>query len=320
MEQVNPLRFRIGTRGSKLALQQALQVQEALRAQFPQAEVELQVIHTVGDRILDRGLSQIGDKGLFTSELEQALLRDEIDLAVHSMKDLPGDMAESFTLAAVLEREFPADVFISTRYDTLEALPLGAVVGTSSLRRAAQLKYWRPDLQIVNVRGNVETRLRKLTEQSLDGILLAWAGMERLGLEKQITQILPLERMLPAVGQGAIGVQMRKEHPLLGAVQQLNHEETSRCVRAERAFLQRLEGGCQVPLAAWARCEEGKLHITGRVIQLEGKKLFAAECVGEMETPEILGLKVADALLEQGAQVVFEEIRARQEASHGKED
>ncbi len=310
MNRTKPLRLRIGTRGSKLALQQTEQVKKALEREFPQAEVQIHIVHTLGDKILDKGLSQIGDRGLFTGALEQALVEDEIDLAVHSMKDLPAQISSDLMIAAVLPREFPGDAFISSTVDSLRRLPPHAVIGTSSLRRAAQLKHWRSDIRVVPVRGNIETRLRKMREQQLDGILLAWAGLKRLGLEEEVTQILSLEDMLPAVGQGAIGIEMKRDHPLLETVQPLDDPITHQCIRAERAFLQRLEGGCQVPLAALAQYESGNIHLKGRIIQLEGKQLFAGDITGDFSKAEELGKTLAETLLHQGAQMVFDEIRA----------
>lgn len=301
--------LRIGTRGSRLALQQTALARQAVQQHYPQAEVQIQIIHTTGDKILDKGLSEIGEKGLFTGELEQGLMQGSIDLAVHSMKDLPGDLPEPFTLAAVLPRENPSDVLISPCAGTIQDLPAGAVIGTSSLRRSAQLKYLRPDIQIVSLRGNIETRIRKMYEQHLDGILLAWAGLHRLGIQDCPARIIPLEDVLPAVGQGIIAIEMRRDSPLLELVSKLNDPITYQCAAAERAFLKRLEGGCQIPLAALAQYKNGQLYFQARVVQREGRERFEHKQAGYAAEAEKIGIQTAEILLRQGAGKILDEIR-----------
>lgn len=246
----------IATRGSKLALWQAEFVQAELKKRNPDLKIELNKIKTTGDKILDVPLAKVGGKGLFVKEIEEALLSRKADLAVHSMKDVPTDFPQGLHLAVICEREDPRDAFISHVPHFME-LPRGARVGTSSLRRSCQLLNVRPDLLIHSLRGNVETRLRKLDEGHFDAVILATAGVKRLGLHQRITEILPFETSLPAIGQGAVGIECRIEDQFIHTlISPLDHRETSVCVNAERAFLKRLEGGCQVPIAAYARIEQ----------------------------------------------------------------
>ena len=246
----------IATRGSKLALWQAEFVQAELKKRNPDLKIELNKIKTTGDKILDVPLAKVGGKGLFVKEIEEALLSRKADLAVHSMKDVPTDFPQGLHLAVICEREDPRDAFISHVPHFME-LPKGARVGTSSLRRSCQLLNIRPDLLIHSLRGNVETRLRKLDEGQFDAVILATAGVKRLGLHHRITEILPFETSLPAIGQGAVGIECRIEDQFIHTlISPLDHRETSVCVNAERAFLKRLEGGCQVPIAAYARIEQ----------------------------------------------------------------
>ncbi len=309
-------RIVIGTRGSKLALWQAEWVKAALLRLNPGIEVELKKIKTTGDKILDVPLAKVGGKGLFVKEIEEAMLRGEIDLAVHSMKDVPTYLPEGLHLGAICEREDPRDAFISRRdgsefrIQNFESLPEGAVVGTSSLRRACQLLNRRPDIKIEQLRGNVDTRLRKLDEGQFDAIVLASAGVKRLGLAERITEMLSTEIMLPAIGQGAIGIECRVDDEFINqAISGLNHEETAVCVRAERAFLKRLEGGCQVPIAAHARLVDGeKVVIDGLVGSLEGDRIIRGQKEGQIDEAESLGDSLAKELLEKGAKEILEEV------------
>ncbi len=300
--------LRVGTRGSKLALAQTGWVIEQLKRRFPELEVETVVIKTKGDKILDVPLARIGGKGLFVKEIEEALLREEIDLAVHSLKDVPSELPEGLEIAVIPPREDPRDVFIAREFRRLEDLPPGARVGTSSLRRQAQLKRLRPDLEILPLRGNVDTRLRKLSEGQYEAILLAEAGLRRLGLTVERT-LLPPEVMLPAVGQGILGLEIRSEDELTReTIAFLHHEETALCARAERAFLRRLEGGCQVPLAAHAALREGELFLEGFLADPEGKRFYRERVRGRPEEAESLGIKLAETLLEMGGRDILEEL------------
>ncbi len=300
--------LRVGTRGSKLALAQTGWVIEQLKRRFPELEVETVVIKTKGDKILDVPLARIGGKGLFVKEIEEALLREEIDLAVHSLKDVPSELPEGLEIAVIPPREDPRDVFIAREFRRLEDLPPGARVGTSSLRRQAQLKRLRPDLEILPLRGNVDTRLRKLSEGQYEAILLAEAGLRRLGLTVERT-LLPPEVMLPAVGQGILGLEIRSEDELTReTIAFLHHEETALCARAERAFLRRLEGGCQVPLAAHAALREGELFLEGFLADPEGKRFYRERVRGRPEEAEALGINLAETLLEMGGRDILEEL------------
>ncbi len=272
---------RLGTRGSKLAIWQAEHVASQLKARVPGVEIKIIIIKTKGDKILDVPLAKIGDKGLFTREIENELLAENIDMAVHSLKDLPSLLGEGLSLGAVLKREDPQDVLISTQSYTLETLPAKAVIGTSSLRRISQLRALRPDLVLVNMRGNVETRIRKLEEEQLDGIILAYAGVKRLGFEDHISQIIPMDLILPAVGQGAIAVEIRQnDEPTSKLVRQINDDNTWLEITAERAFLYELEGGCQVPVACLARVADQQLIMEGQVSSLDGSLVYknSAKC------------------------------------------
>ncbi|HET6568556.1 MAG TPA: hydroxymethylbilane synthase [Rhodothermales bacterium] len=301
----------LGTRASALALWQA----RFVKAELEQSgyDVHLQELTTKGDRILDVPLADIGDKGLFTKELDLALLQGRIHLAVHSLKDLPTRLPEGITLAAVTEREEPWDAFVPhPDYERrLEDLPEGAVIGTSSLRRQAQLKAWRPDLRIVSVRGNVDTRLAKLDASDWHGLILATAGLVRLGMDRRIGQRIDPGIMLPAVGQGALGVvcaEMDTETiELLQGV--LHHGPTAWGTQAERAFLRRLEGGCQVPIGAHARLENDELVLDGCVAAEDGTELYRGRRTGSPEHAEALGTQLAEILLERGAGRILQQIR-----------
>ena len=266
-------KIRIGTRGSALALAQAREVGRRLRDAhgLPEGQLEIVAIKTSGDRIQDRPLSEVGGKGLFTKELEDALLARDIDLAVHSMKDMPTVLPEGLAIAAFLPREDVRDAFISKKYDSLAALPPGAVVGTSSLRRQAQVKRFRPDLRIIDFRGNVDTRLRKIEDGVADATLLACAGLKRLGLHDRITAPIDTAIMLPAIAQGAIGIEVHADDEATAALLgPLNDETTALCVAAERAFLARLDGSCRTPIAGLARLEKGHLAFRGQILTPDG--------------------------------------------------
>ncbi|MFZ5592403.1 MAG: hydroxymethylbilane synthase, partial [Bacillota bacterium] len=266
--------IRIGTRESALAMWQARWVQQRLEQFWPEYRFELVGMKTKGDKILDTALARIGDKGLFTKELEQAMLRGEIDLAVHSMKDLPTKLPAGLFIAAVCQREYPGDVLVSRRAAQLEQLPPGARIGTSSLRRQSQLKHYRADLKFITVRGNVQTRLRKMQDLDLDAVVLAYAGLARLGLEEHITQRLPFDIVLPAVGQGSIGVETRQDDELICTLlKPLDHFPSRVAITAERAFLQKLEGGCQVPIGALGQVQGEQLTLQGVVASLDGREL-----------------------------------------------
>jgi hydroxymethylbilane synthase len=300
----------IATRGSKLALWQAEWVKSQLEAIDPDLHVELNKIKTTGDKILDVPLAQVGGKGLFVKEIEEALLRGEADLAVHSMKDVPAELPSSLHLSAICKREDPRDAFIAGKdIKSFTELPQGANVGTSSLRRICQLLNKRPDLTITQLRGNVDTRLRKLAEGEFDAIILATAGVKRLGFADRITEKISTDISLPAIGQGAVGIECRVDDEFInGLLSRLNHEETWICVTAERAFLKKLEGGCQVPIAAYAQLADGNVTIQGLVGSIDGKTLIKDEIEGKPEDAESLGTTLAEKLLAQGAKEILDEV------------
>jgi len=310
VKEVNRKSVKIATRGSALALVQAGWVKTRLEKQYPDITVDLKVIKTRGDRILDVPLARVGGKGLFVKEIEEALLDGRVDLAVHSMKDMPSELPDGLIMAAVAEREDYRDALIARECGGFEDLPRRARVGTSSLRRRAQLLHLRPDLDIVPLRGNVDTRLKKLVSENLDAILLAAAGLIRMNLRHKATQFLEPEVMLPAIGQGALGVEIRADDEALKeSIAFLNHEPTSVCVRAERAYLKRLQGGCQVPIAALGRLEDGRVHLTGLVADPDGRRYFQHALTAEAGEAETLGRKLAETLLDQGAGEVLAEVR-----------
>ncbi|WP_434511985.1 hydroxymethylbilane synthase [Desulfitobacterium sp. AusDCA] len=300
--------FRIGTRDSLLALWQAEWVKKHLYSIYPEHEFVLVSVKTKGDKILDVPLAKIGDKGLFTKELEYGLLRGEIDLAVHSLKDLPTILPEGLMIGAFCEREEPRDVFLSKEGIRLEDLPSGSLIGTSSLRRKAQLQYYRADLNFADLRGNLQTRWRKLEESNMAGIVLAYAGVKRLGWEERITQIISEDIMLSAVGQGSIAIEISADRlDIQELIKPLNHEETSLAVRAERALMRKLEGGCQVPIGALGIVHEGKVQLKGMVASLDGKQLLRAFAEGQ--EPEEIGNNAAEHLIAQGAKAILDQIR-----------
>ena len=299
----------IGTRGSQLALWQAEWVQRQLKQIAPDISVVLKRIQTSGDKIQDVPLAKVGGKGLFVKEIEEALLRKDIDLAVHSMKDLPAELPSGLHIICVPEREDPRDALLVGDKKKLDALPLGARVGTSSLRRQAQLLHVRPDLQIKMLRGNVDTRLRKLQENHFDAIVLAASGLKRLGWDEHITECLPVDVSLPAIGQGALGIEGREDDGFVrNLVSRLEHQQTRVTVTAERALLKRLEGGCQVPIAGHAVLQGENLTLDGLVISLDGKRYVRYSLSGLMAEAESIGKNVAEGLLDRGAQPILQEI------------
>jgi hydroxymethylbilane synthase len=300
--------IKIGTRGSKLALQQSAWVRQRIAERHPGLSIDVVRIRTTGDMITDVPLAQVGGKGLFVKEIEEALLRQEIDLAVHSMKDVPTDLPSGLHLGAITEREDPRDVLISREGQGLEQLPAGARIGTSSLRRKAQLLAINPQWDIISLRGNLDTRIKRLETAGLDAVILAAAGVRRMGLEQRITETLPFTTMLPAVGQGALGIECREEGAINEVIAFLRHAESTMAVQGERAFLRRLEGGCQVPIAAHGEVEGGRLHLRGLVARLDGSYIFRAEAEGK--DPETVGEELAEELLAQGAEEVLREIYA----------
>lgn len=303
----------IATRGSKLALWQAEWVRSEILRLNPSLEVGLLKIKTTGDKILDVPLAMVGGKGLFVKEIEEALLRGEADLAVHSMKDVPTDLPEGLHLSAILKREDPRDAFIARKgIGSFNDLAIGSHIGTSSLRRSCQLLSRRHDLKITSLRGNLDTRLRKLNEGQFDAIILALAGVKRLGFEGSVTEVLSPEISLPAIGQGAIGIECRiKDEFINSLLLPLNHSETAYCVRAERAMLKILEGGCQVPIAAYARFINGGLFIEGLVGSVSGERIIRAEIKGSPDNAEALGSALAEDLLSKGAREILDEVYGR---------
>jgi hydroxymethylbilane synthase len=298
--------IRIATRKSPLAMWQAEHVKAQLQQAHPGLEVELLGMSTQGDKILDTPLAKIGGKGLFVKELEQGMLEGRADIAVHSMKDVPVELPEGLHLPVIMEREDPRDAFVSNTYASLEELPEGAVVGTSSLRRQCQLADRRPDLKIAPLRGNVNTRLRKLDEGEFDAIILASAGLKRLGFKERITSFIDSEDSLPAIGQGAIGIECRMDDDWVNSLlEPLHDDETAICVRAERAMNNRLMGGCQVPIAGFAVLNQNRIYMRGLVGEPDGSVIMRAEIQGEPGEAEQLGIALAEDLLGQGADQVL---------------
>ena len=305
--------LRVGTRGSVLALWQAEWVKSQLLALPREVAVELVVIKTTGDKILDVPLAKVGGKGLFVKEIEEALLDGRADLAVHSVKDVPAELPKGLQLAVMPRREDPRDVLISRNGAVLAQLPQGAKVGTGSLRRSAQLLHLRPDLRIENLRGNVDTRLRKLESEGFDAIVLAAAGLKRLELSHLVSEYLDSEHMLPAVGQGALGIETRIDDAFTNQiVAKLAHQETMTTVSAERAFLSRLEGGCQVPIAAHAVMDGEKLVLNGMVADLKGVRLVRKQMRGKVQQAESIGERLVEGILESGGSEILAEIYEKQ--------
>jgi hydroxymethylbilane synthase len=299
------LRLRIGSRGSQLALWQANHIASLLRGQGH--DVEIEIIHTTGDRITDVALAKVGAKGMFTKEIEEALAEERIDLAVHSLKDLPTELADEFEIAAIPEREDPRDAFCSVKYSGLESLPQGARVGTSSLRREAQLRVFRPDLVVHPLRGNVDTRLRKLECGEYDAIILASAGLRRLGRTERICQILAVARMCPAAGQGALAIESRAgDEGVRQALSFCNDTRAGYETTCERALLACLGGGCQVPIGANAKWHDGKLHLEAIVASPDGQQLVREALEGH--DPQQLGKQTAQNLLARGGAAILEQV------------
>lgn len=312
-------KFIIGSRGSDLALWQTNFTKARLEELFPGVELEIRIIKTKGDAVLDTALSKIGDKGLFTKEIETALLGGEIDLAVHSLKDLPTQQPDGLKIGAVSARETPNDVFISKEYASLRELPKGARVATGSLRRRSQLRAYRSDLEIVEIRGNVPTRIERYNSSDLDGMILAYAGVHRLGLDAHIKQVVPSEILLPAVGQGVMAVEIRSDDKETAKmVAALNDASTESCILAERAFLRRLEGGCQVPIGAHAELENGKLTLRGFVGTLDGTRAIRDRLTGDAAAAEDLGVELAEKCLAAGAGEILGEARSASAGAAGE--
>lgn len=301
------MQLKIGTRGSSLAVTQSEWIKNQIESRHPDISVELIRIKTKGDKIIDSPLSKIGGKGLFVKELEDALLRKDVDLAVHSIKDVPAELPAGLCLPVFPEREDPRDAFISRGCPSVDDLPKGASIGTGSLRRSSQLLNIRPDLTIVPLRGNVDTRLKKLESDDMQAIILAAAGLNRLGLSHRITQLLSADVLLPAIGQGALGLEVREDDDrILKTLKFLNHRPTEVVVRAERAFLKRLEGGCQVPIAGFGTLEDGIITLKGMVAELDGSLMIKDELKGQEDQPEDLGFALAEKLLGSGADKILE--------------
>ncbi len=304
------MKLRIGTRGSALALWQAEYVESALKRIFPNLETERIIIKTEGDRDRKSSLTQIGGQGVFTKTIEQALLQERIDVAVHSLKDLPSTMSDGLTIAAVPPRAPVEDVLISRDGKTLDEMPQGAKIATGSIRRRCQLLALRPDLQMADLRGNIHTRLRKLHEQNLDGIIMARAALERLGISDVPYQIFAPEVMIPSVGQAAIGVQIRSDDLSVGRlVADLNDQATYQCVMAERTVLRELDTGCQFPMGAYGKITDGQMHLTAFVGSVDGKQIIRATEVGQPTRFKELGHRLAQKLLQAGAASLLKDFR-----------
>lgn len=299
------MRLRIGSRGSQLALWQANHIATRLRENGH--DVEIEIIHTTGDKITDVALAKVGAKGMFTKEIEEALADGRIDLAVHSLKDLPTELAEQFQIAAIPQREDSRDAFCSKKYSSIQDLPSGARVGTSSLRREAQLKFIRTDLAVHPLRGNVDTRLRKLEAGDYDGIILAMAGLNRLGRTEVVRQVLPVEIMCPAAGQGALAIETRaQDEAVIAALKFLDHAPSRAETDCERALLNKLSGGCQVPIGANARMQDGVLHLEAVVASPDGSLLLRESMRGS--DPVSLGATAGETLLQRGASEILERV------------
>lgn len=299
----------IGTRKSLLALWQSNYIKSCLEKEYPDCEVRLQKIVTKGDKILDVPLSKIGGKGLFTKEIETALLDGEVDLAVHSLKDMPTKLPDGLCLTAITERAVVGDAFVSNKFNSFAELPAGAVLGTSSLRRKAQLLAKRPDLDIRDLRGNVDTRLHKLDEGQYDAVILAAAGLTRLGYADRIKETLPCDFCIPAVGQGALAIECRTDNKEVRAMLEfLNHPATKSCTDAERAFLGLVEGGCQVPIGVHADVTDDKMHVTAIIASLDGSTLLRDEIDGDAADAVALGQTLGRRMLKNGGKAILDEI------------
>jgi hydroxymethylbilane synthase len=303
--------LRIGSRGSQLALWQANHIASLLRAQGHAVEIE--IIKTTGDKITDVALAKVGTKGMFTKEIEEALAQRRVDLAVHSLKDVPTELSPQFELAAILEREDPRDAFLAVGYSSIEDLPRGARVGTSSLRRQCQLKALRPDLQIHSLRGNVDTRVRKLESGEYDAIILAAAGVHRLGLDKHVRYRIPVEVMCPAVGQGALAIEVRRgDREVCASLESMDHADSHLAVRCERALLGSLGGGCQVPIGAFAEKCGSELRLISMAGRPDGSEVLREQGFGK--DPEQVGRETAQRLLRRGADKILNDVYGREAA------
>ncbi len=301
--------LRIGTRGSLLAVAQAERLAGELKRRYADLDPVLVKMKTSGDKFAHVPLSQVGGKGLFIKEIEEALQEGQVDVAVHSMKDVPTEIAPGLVIAAIFEREDASDVLVSRRKVALDALPTGARIGTSSLRRQAQLLHYRPDLTVIPLRGNLDTRLRKLGTEDLDAVVVAAAGVSRLGRQDEVTEILATEIILPAAGQGALGLEIRAENQeMYDLVTPLNHRPSALTVAAERAFLARLGGGCQVPIAAYGQLDGDQLHLTALVSMPDGTEIVRGERQGPSAHGEEIGIALAENLLGRGAERILEEL------------
>ena len=307
-------KIRIGTRASALALWQANWIKSRLQKTHAGLEVDLVKIQTSGDKIQDVPLAKIGGKGLFLKEIEEELLRRKVDIAVHSMKDVPVDLPHRLCIATITEREIPLDALVSRESLKLAELPKKAKIGTSSLRRQTQLLNYRSDFQIIPLRGNVDTRLRKLESEGLDGIILAGAGLKRLGWEERVAEYIDPDILLPAIGQGAVGIEARDfDVDVLAALIDLDHEETTIALEAERAFLKVLGGGCQVPIGGYATVEEDNVTLRGLVGSLDGKQIFRSKKSGHINQAANLGVELAREILSMGAGHVLKEVYEQNE-------
>ncbi|HCB92492.1 MAG TPA: hydroxymethylbilane synthase [Selenomonas sp.] len=300
----------IGTRSSKLALWQADFVEAAIKKEYPELHIEKKLMTTKGDKILDAPLAKIGGKGLFTKELETEMLAGGIDIAVHSLKDMPTEIPEGLVISAITKRFDSGDAMVSLSHRKFEELPKGAKVGTSSLRRKAQLLALRPDLNFVDLRGNVNTRLRKLEEENFDAIILAVAGLKRLGFGDRITEVLPKKVILPAVGQGALAIETRLgDEEVRNILSFLDDGDTRVCAQAERAFLSRVEGGCQVPVGVYATIEQtGTLSVEAVIASLDGKRIYRDSIKGKPEDAELIGERLAETLLDAGGSTILKKL------------
>ena len=310
--------LKIGTRASKLAMWQANWVKSTLAKAYPQQHIELITIKTKGDKILDVPLAKVGGKGLFVKEIEQALLDGRIDIAVHSMKDMPAEIPAGLCIGAVPQREDSSDVLISKEDHLFSELKRSGIVGTSSLRRGAQIRHQRPDIQIEPLRGNVETRLKKLQTENLDAVVLAAAGVKRLNLEHRVTEHLNPDIMLPAVGQGALSIEIRQNDPDIQTLMEvLNDPETRAIVSGERAFLNYLGGSCQVPIAGHGVIDQNKFKLTGLVADLDGSRVVKETLSGSVDSTESVGTALAQKLLDRGADKILAKLQSMESEIHG---
>jgi len=306
--------LKIGTRASKLAMWQAQWVKDTLRKNGWPGEIELVPIKTKGDKILDSPLAKIGGKGLFVKEIEESLIRKEIDLAVHSMKDVPTKLVDGLIIGAVTAREDPRDALVSKDNRILRHLPEDAVLGTSSLRRQSQILHHFPNFQIVQIRGNVETRLRRIQgKEGLDAVIVAAAGLNRLGLYDRVTEYLPMDICLPAIGQGALGIEIRDDDQRIkDIIRDIDHPNTAIAIKAERAFLTRLGGSCQVPIAGFAEVKGSELFFEGMVASLDGSRMIRDKISAQPKDAHKLGVQLAEQLMAEGAAEILDELMAEQ--------